>query len=110
MLWDGIIATCEVAFMLESFKEIIYGICEEENIKYAEYSNGWIIELVKVNTIRHIVGMRFPLNDYATATILNDKYATYSILKEYNIPIIDHKMFFNPNTRAGYVSDFKNEV
>ena len=96
--------------MLESFKEIIYGICEEENIKYAEYSNGWIIELVKVNTIRHIVGMRFPLNDYATATILNDKYATYSILKEYNIPIIDHKMFFNPNTRAGYVSDFKNEV
>lgn len=96
--------------MLESFKKIVYEICNEENIKYSEFSNGWIIELMKDNAIRHIVGMRFPLNDYATATILNDKYATYSILKEHNIPIINHKMFFNPNTREGYISDFKDEI
>lgn len=96
--------------MLESFKKIIYEICDKENIKYSEFSNGWIIELVRGNVIRHIVGMRFPLNDYATATILNDKYATYSVLKEHNIPIINHKMFFNPDTREGYVSDFKDEI
>lgn len=96
--------------MLENFKKIIYEICDEENIKYKEFSNGWIIELIKDDTIRHIVGMRFPLNDYATASILNDKYATFSILKNHDIPVIEHKMFFNPITRKNYISDFKEDV
>lgn len=95
--------------MLESFKKIIYEICDEEGIQHREFSNGWIIELIQGDTIRHIVAMRFPLNDYATASILNDKYATFCVLKNHNIPIIEHKMFFNPFTRKKYISDFDAE-
>lgn len=96
----------EVLSMLEDFKNMISEICIDEKIEYREFSNGWIIELKKGNSINYITGMRFPLNSYSVATILNDKYATYTILKNNNVPIIEHKILFNPKTRKGYISDF----
>lgn len=92
--------------MLEDFKKIISEICADEKIEYTEFSNGWIMQLKKGEVTNYITGMRFPLNSYSVATILNDKYATYTILNNNDVPIIKHKMLFNPRTRNGYISDF----
>lgn len=92
--------------MLDKFKKIIYEICDEEKISYRELSSGWIIELNKNGQIRYITGMRFPLNNYSTATILNDKFATYSILSDARVPVIEHNIFFNPSVRGEYNSMF----
>ena len=92
--------------MLDKFKQIVFEICNEEKILYKELSGGWIIELNKDHKIKYITGMRFPLNNYSTATILNDKFATYSILNAGKIPVIEHNIFFNPSTRGLYNSTF----
>lgn len=91
--------------MLEEFKCIIHQISDELNLSYQTFSNDWIIKLSRDNINKYIVGMKFPLNDQALCDVLNDKYATYTLLKNANIPIIEHNIIFNPITRREYISD-----
>ena len=82
------------------FYGLLDDICKEQNIEKKVLSYDWIIELKKDGKIHHIIDSEFDLNTNNAATIASDKYATYAILKENNIPTIEHRMIFSPYTRT----------
>ena len=84
------------------FKQIINELCEEKNIKITSNSFDWITNLTKNNITKHIIRNQLEINSASSYIIANDKYATYSILSSNNIPVIEHKMIFNPKTRSSY--------
>lgn len=84
--------------------KIINEICAEENIAMKTVSFGYITELQKGNKKRRMVGNSLEINTANSYKIASDKYATYEMLKNYEIPTIKHYMIFNPETR----SDFSN--
>ena len=92
--------------MLDYLKDIVKEICDENNIKYTFLSRDWIIKLERDGKYAHLVGGRFSINSITASTIASDKYATYEVLKNAGIPIIEHKMIFNPKYREGFSSDF----
>ena len=96
--------------MLEYLKEIVKEICIEKNIEYKILSKDWIIRLEDDNKIGYIVGAKFSINSVTAACIASDKYATYEVLKYAGIPVIEHKMIFNPKRRKGYVSDLNSKT
>ena len=83
------------------FRKLIEEICKEENIKYNLISKDWIMVLTKNGVTRCISGYRFPLNDHAIGSVIDDKYALYDLCKLLSLPIIEHKLLFNPNSKLG---------
>ena len=88
--------------MKDYFKTIIQEICEEEKIKYTFLSKDWVIMLEKDGVTKYISGHKFDLNSQATGLIADDKYALYEVLKEKNIPIIEHKIVYNKTNKFDY--------
>lgn len=84
------------------FYTILDEICEEKNIKQEMLSYGWIRKLQKENKSHYIMRYQFDLNSSISHSIADDKYATYEILKDKGVPVIPHKMIFNPKTRSAY--------
>lgn len=91
------------------FYKIIRECSDELNIKLDMLSYNYIYELKKDNKIRHIIGNRFDLNNEAAADIACDKYATYEVLKNNHIPVIEYVHIFNPKTRYSYIPNGGNE-
>jgi len=87
------------------FHVLMRELCLEEGIEFEKLSYGWILQLTKKGKVRHIAGNRFDINPEAAGNIACDKYATYEVLKSQNIPVIKHKMVFNPTNRSRYISD-----
>ena len=85
------------------FHTIIKEICEEKGINVEKLSYDWILQLTKDGKVRHITGNRFDINKEASGNIVCDKYATYEVLKSQGVPVIEHKMVFNPATRTKYI-------
>lgn len=97
--------------MGEIFDEIINEICKEKKIEQESISYGWIKVLKKGSKTKYIVGYNFDLNSAVSKIVSKDKFATYEILKYNNVPIIDHKIIFNPITRQDfYKKEFINEA
>lgn len=93
------------------FFKIIDEICKEKGITQKYLSYGWIRELKKDEKIRYIMRYQFDLNSSISFNIASDKFATYEVLKSNNIPTIEHKMIFNPETRSQYYAqDFISEA
>ena len=90
------------------FHKIIIELCKEMNINVKKLSYDWILELSKDEKVYHIVGNNFDLNSESSGKIACDKYATYEVLKNANIPIIEHTMLFNPKKRSEYTSEEEN--
>ena len=90
--------------------KIIDEICEEKGIEEKFLSFGWIRELKKNNKTAHIVRNNFDLNPASCTDIVNDKYATYAVLKENKIPTLEYNVIFNPRTREEYASKIDEEV
>ena len=84
-----------------NFRELIKEICIEENIEYTLISKEWIMALTKNNVTKCISGYRFNLNDHAIGSVIDDKYALYDLCKLLELPIIEHKLLFNPNSKLG---------
>lgn len=95
--------------MLNNLKNLVIEICNEKNIKYTFLSKDWIIKLERDEKIAYIVGIRFSINSVTASSIAADKYATYEVLKDANIPIIEHKIIFNKKFRVGYDSDLNTK-
>jgi len=87
---------------MKPFYEIIDEICKEKNIEQSELSYGWIKRLTKDGVSRNIIRNQLEINGAIAYTVAGDKYATYEVLSEHNIPVILHKIVFNPVTRKGY--------
>lgn len=83
------------------YLSLIKEICEEENINFNLISAGWVMSLTKNNLTKCISGYKFPLNNHALGEVLDDKYALYDLCHNLNIPIIKHKIIFNPNSNLG---------
>lgn len=93
------------------FYIILDEICEEKNINQETLSYGWIRKLSKNGKSHFLMRYQFDLNSSISHNIADDKYATYEVLKDKNIPTIPHKMIFNPITRSGYYDKkFLNEI
>lgn len=90
--------------------KIIDEICIEKNIEENLLSFGWIRELKKNGKIRHIVRNTFDLNPAGAYDIVNDKYATYEVLKKNNIEVLKHIMLFNPITREKFAENLEKQV
>ena len=84
------------------FFRIMDEICKEKNIKQDIISYGWITKLQKENVSKYIIGYQFDLNSAISYNIAGDKFATFEVLKSSNIPTIEHRMIFNPQTRTNY--------
>lgn len=87
------------------FHVLMSEVCAEMSVEIKKLSYDWILQLSKDGKIRYITGTRFDLNPEAAGNIACDKYATYEVLKSQNIPVIEHKMVFNPNSRAALVGN-----
>lgn len=83
---------------------VIRELCSEMDIKLEKLSYGWILQLSKDGKVRHITRNHFDNNPQASSEIADDKYATYEVLKSQDVPVIEHTMLFNPNTRSKYAS------
>ena len=79
---------------MNNVQKIIKEICNEKNINFKLVSNDWIIILQKEEKIRYIVGYKFPLNNQSTAKICDDKYALFEVMKQFDIPIVEHFIVF----------------
>lgn len=88
--------------MKNLFKEIIEEICKEEKIKYKYLSKNWVLMLEKDEKTRFISGYKFDLNPHGIGTIVDDKYAFYEVLKNKNIPIIEHKIVYDKTNDFHY--------
>ena len=84
------------------FRQIIQEICNEEKINYKFLSRDWIIMLEKEGKTRFVSGYKFDLNSQGTGIVADDKYALYEVLKEKNIPIIEHKIVYNKTNKLDY--------
>ena len=83
------------------YRKLIEEICNEENIDYKLISENWVMILTKNNITKCISGYRFPLNDHALGSVIDDKYAFYDLCKLKDLPIIEHNILFNPNSKIG---------
>lgn len=95
----------------KSFYKIIDELCIEKGIEQKYLSYGWIRQLKKNYKIHYLIKYQFDLNSNISFNIASDKFATYEVLKSNNLPIIEHKMIFNPETRSEYYTKkFINDV
>ncbi len=88
--------------MFNNFFNIIKEICSEENISFKAISKDWIIILEKNGLTKYISGYKFDLNNHALGILLDDKYATYDLLKEKNFPVISHSIVYSLNNDNDY--------
>ncbi len=96
---------------IKPFYKIMDELCTEKNITQKIISYGWITELKKDNISKYIIGYQFDLNSAISYNIAGDKFATYEVLRTNNIPTIEHRMIFNPQTRSKYYKNkFLNEA
>ncbi len=84
------------------YHQLIQEICRELNINCTFLSKDWVILLEKDNQRRYITGYKFDLNSQGTSNIVDDKYALYEVLKNNDIPIINHQIIYNENNKNNY--------
>ena len=84
-----------VYIMQEDTIHLLQEICKEKSILCERLSYDFILKLTKNQKTKFITELAFDLNTQALTKILNDKYATYEVLKSFDIPIIEHQMIFN---------------
>ena len=51
--------------------------------------------LEKDDIKKYITGYKFDLNPQSISNIVDDKYALYEVLKNNNIPVIDHNIIYS---------------
>lgn len=94
---------------MNDFQKMIKEICDKRNISVELLSKEWILKLTKGEKVKYILGCRFPFNNQNTMMCCNDKYATYEIMKNAGIPIIEHKLMYDKRKVTEYESDFSSD-
>ena len=94
--------------MKKEFHDLIKEICKNNNINYKVISNNWIIVLEKNNIKKMIAGYKFDNNDYSLGKIFDDKYATYELLKLYNIDVAEHNLIYSLNNKNDYAQKYNS--
>jgi len=79
-----------------TFFKILSEITKELDITHTTYSDNWIHELSKGGRHVYIVALRFPLNMESSAALARDKTASYSLLRQHNVPVVPHTLISLP--------------
>lgn len=87
---------------MKAFQRIIKEICEEEKIMVSFLSKDWITVLEKGNKTKYIAGYKFDLNNHGLGLVLDDKYAMYDVLKNKELPIIEHHILYRESNLNDY--------
>ncbi|MBO5179455.1 MAG: hypothetical protein J6B87_03820 [Clostridia bacterium] len=90
------------------YTDVMQELYKENNLEVELLSKNWISKMKKDGKIKYYIRTKSSLNNYASAVICNDKYATYCVLTSENIPVLEHKILFNPSTRDKELSDFSS--
>ncbi len=61
--------------------------------------------LEKEGITRFISGYKFDLNGHGFGKIMDDKYATYEVLKRKKIPVIEHHILYSEKNKNDYAKD-----
>lgn len=98
---------------MNNVQKILKEICDELNIKFTLVSKNWVIIMEKEEKIKYIVGFKFPLNDQASSRICDDKYALYEVMKNFNIPVVEHFIIHKNYKKENIIdicSKYNNDV
>ena len=90
-----------------NFHKIIFEICDELGIKYKTFSKNWVVMLKKDNQVRFICGYKFDTSRHALGRILDDKFATFDLLNNSGISVIEHNIIYKESNNHSYASDCK---
>lgn len=96
--------------MDNEFRKLIQLICSENNISCTVLSLGFLLVLEKNGVVKTISGYKFDNNSHSLGKVFDDKYATYELLKHYNVPVCEHSIFYcknNTNTYVGKCNSLK---
>lgn len=94
--------------MYDDYRELILDICKKLDIKVSCLSNNWIFMLEKNNKTRFITGFNFGLDSHTVGNILDDKFATYDVLKHKNIPVVEHNLVYSSNNKNNYAKEYNS--
>lgn len=65
-------------------------VCAERGVSFDSYSDDWLLELTSNGAAHRVFGYRFDLNDSVSASIAQDKVATYQVLAKAGIAAVPH--------------------
>ena len=94
--------------MDNEFRKLIQLICSENNISCDVLSLGFLLVLEKNGVVKTISGYKFDNNSHSLGKIFDDKYATYELLKHYNVPVCEHSIFYCKNNTNTYVGKYNS--
>lgn len=88
-------------------ERIIPEVAEELGAECAQFSDGWVFQLRRGDSVADIFGYRFSCNNAAAASIARDKVATSVILASQGVATSNHVLVYNHQagiTRYGEVT------
>ena len=85
-----------------TYKRMLYQACQDEGVKLRFLSRNWVKHLEKNGQVHFITGYKFDLNPHALGEIIDDKYALFSVLKDAEVPIIEHAIVYRPDTNRSF--------
>ena len=83
--------------MGDFYKKILEEICQEEKIKYTDFSYGYVTMLEKNDARKFINGTHIGNNSYMATLLADDKYAMYEVLKNANLPVVEYMLIWDRN-------------
>lgn len=89
---------------MKEYIELLREICNDLKINMKLLSKDYVIMLEKEGKRKFITGYKFSNNDHALGNVLDDKYATYDVLKYLNMPVCEHKIFYRKNNTNNYAN------
>jgi len=89
--------------MNDVYYELLREICDEDGIQITFLSDNWVVLLEKSGIRKFIVGYKFGLNLASAALVADDKYATFEVLKRAGLPVIEHKLLYEPENHRLHV-------
>ena len=90
---------------MNNFNKIVEEICREKSINCTFLSKDWLIILEKGGKKRFITGYKFDINSSAASLLSDDKYSTYSYLKDQNIPVVSEKLVYSSSNKNAFAQD-----
>jgi len=75
---------------------VIQKIAKENGIDFQPFDQDEVMLLTKGDKTKYIKKYVLPINSSSSALVCQDKAATSALLKESNIPQIEHTLFLNP--------------
>jgi glutathione synthase/RimK-type ligase-like ATP-grasp enzyme len=96
---------------MESYlSKLLIEICLKKNIILEFFSYKYIAKLTKGDKVRYIIGNSFGNNSSSSAKIATDKCCTYEILKNYDVPVIEHNFINSLNSNLDFTKKYNYDV